>query len=1001
MLNWATLLLLLSLSFGAAAAGCLPWTNNNNGNADATLSSSGSSCSIIKTSGAAPSTLVSNATISNGVTVSTSNEQTMGSLELAFSFTPRTTTTAAPNSTNSSSVTVTRCAFQFANGSVVILENGVQVLAACMTPLVAQEQYSIVATTTSSSVCLFFRGTSLLYQGQQPVILTPTTPFTLTLTLSTAGSQLTVNSINRTSSSSPTPASCLASFRQPSLGTSTCGPCLPGYALNRSSTTQCIVATTSARTAVAWTAVGMVFTGGSGSVLASGKDQQASADWGEGAFATAAVDLQTVGGVRWRSDAQSRDTLVGFATPTRAAVLCPQCTTVAALLSNRSITLLENGQPVSSYGPLTGTETFMLFANASTYAIELSVDGTVVARSSVVPLVWVGGPFILVVSFSNAPPLPQFSNAVTRGWAWIAQTSGRLTTAAPTTTTTTQITTPAITTPPPCCQVVLVFFLDYDRVFDNDPVNEMAAFQASVRNMLAYPRMFSPPITTQLANISVTPGALGQFADRTILVTLNFTDYTSMQRVSTALSRLYFLSISYLGYTFYPMPLGASYTVPTSSSSFNTDVWIFVLCSLAFFVLIGLYFRRADLENQRRLAEEHMTLLSPMGASASGLAARRGTHNIDDPHDHDHEHSHGHGHGHDHDHDHEHGHGHHHHGHSHDHEHGHSHGAYHSLSGEGPAAGEGSVQGGLDRSTSAEEAFMDTVPLPLETRDSDGDADTDPLLAATVNDPLAPTPAPVPAVAAAAAGPRASATRTLSGPTVASGALPTAPAAVPAAGPVAAGPRSSATLVLPAASLAPAMVPVAPPAAAAAAVDVDVSLRPVPGDGVLSSPAANDASTYSLSSSVFVGSGAAVAGPGAGQSTARQSVSAGSHPSHPHQQQARQAWRQVTGQGGQHTKGVGTVLWMAPEILAGRAYGAAADVYSYGILLWEIASQTAPWADVADAFLGNQLRELIEAGQRPGIEAAWPADFVAVMRQCWATSPSDRPSFAHISAKLA
>ena len=40
-----------------------------------------------------------------------------------------------------------------------------------------------------------------------------------------------------------------------------------------------------------------------------------------------------------------------------------------------------------------------------------------------------------------------------------------------------------------------------------------------------------------------------------------------------------------------------------------------------------------------------------------------------------------------------------------------------------------------------------------------------------------------------------------------------------------------------------------------------------------------------------------------------------------------------------HTNGVGTMLWMAPEVIQGELYGREADVYSYGIVLWEIAAQ--------------------------------------------------------------
>jgi hypothetical protein len=567
---------------------CPAWTG-----LDASLAFDNSTCTLRKQTGSTWSILTTNQTASRGVTASTASEQTVATVELVF---------ASPTSP-------VRCTLRFADGGISIYENGQRVFPSCLVPVVAQEQYSIVVSA-NPPVCLFFRNTALLYQGSLSL---PSQTFTASLSLGTVGSQASVVSISSVGAPSPSVSQCVSvQNRQPALGRSTCGPCLPGFVLNRSNTNMpCIYATASPRAAVAWSPVGTVFTGGAGSVLASGKGQQDPAGWGEGAIATAAIDLQFVGGVRWRMDAWSRDTLIGLSTPVRASLLCLQNSVVAVLVSNRTVSLLENGVPVSSVGLLlVGNETFALFANATTYAIELSVNSVVVARSSSVPLTWIGGPLILTVSFSNAPLLPQFTNAVTRGWAWIAQTSGRLSTAEPTTPITSTFTTlPTTTTPPPCCSVVMVFFLDYDRVFGEDPINAMPEFIKSIRNMLAYPRMFDPPITTQVTNVSVQAGALGQFADRTILVRLNFTDLVTMRRVSAALARLYFLKINYLGYDFYPMPLGASYTVPTVTSSFNADVWIFVLCSLGFFVLVGLYFRRNTRADQEAVVEDHSTPL--------------------------------------------------------------------------------------------------------------------------------------------------------------------------------------------------------------------------------------------------------------------------------------------------------------------------------------------------------------------------------------------------------
>ena len=38
--------------------------------------------------------------------------------------------------------------------------------------------------------------------------------------------------------------------------------------------------------------------------------------------------------------------------------------------------------------------------------------------------------------------------------------------------------------------------------------------------------------------------------------------------------------------------------------------------------------------------------------------------------------------------------------------------------------------------------------------------------------------------------------------------------------------------------------------------------------------------------------------------------------------------------------------WMAPEVLAGKRYDCAADVYSFGIILWELMTWQIPWEDL-------------------------------------------------------
>ena len=103
-----------------------------------------------------------------------------------------------------------------------------------------------------------------------------------------------------------------------------------------------------------------------------------------------------------------------------------------------------------------------------------------------------------------------------------------------------------------------------------------------------------------------------------------------------------------------------------------------------------------------------------------------------------------------------------------------------------------------------------------------------------------------------------------------------------------------------------------------------------------------------------------------------------------------------------HTRGVGTPLWMAPEILAGKSYSASTDVYSFGIVMWEIASQEDPWRELsASSFFMDELLQLIRKGQRPIIAASWPVEFVETMQECWRTEPAERPTFSSIVPQLA
>jgi serine/threonine protein kinase len=99
---------------------------------------------------------------------------------------------------------------------------------------------------------------------------------------------------------------------------------------------------------------------------------------------------------------------------------------------------------------------------------------------------------------------------------------------------------------------------------------------------------------------------------------------------------------------------------------------------------------------------------------------------------------------------------------------------------------------------------------------------------------------------------------------------------------------------------------------------------------------------------------------------------------------------QMTGQ-------CGTFQYMAVEVLASKPYSEKADVFSFGILLWELVARKLPYFGMQPMQVGLAV---VQRGLRPTIPPTCPAPLAKLMQACWDNSPNKRPSFEQIERSL-
>ncbi|XP_013787510.2 mitogen-activated protein kinase kinase kinase 13-like isoform X3 [Limulus polyphemus] len=93
----------------------------------------------------------------------------------------------------------------------------------------------------------------------------------------------------------------------------------------------------------------------------------------------------------------------------------------------------------------------------------------------------------------------------------------------------------------------------------------------------------------------------------------------------------------------------------------------------------------------------------------------------------------------------------------------------------------------------------------------------------------------------------------------------------------------------------------------------------------------------------------------------------------------------------------GTVAWMAPEVIRNEPCSEKVDIWSFGVVMWELLTCETPYKEVDSSAViwgvGNNSLHL-------PLPSTCPNGFKLLMKQCWNAKPRNRPSFRNILMHL-